>query len=407
MVGYDEKAKNAYRVWIPSKKMILTRRDVIFDESREWDNPDKEKESDLLRRYPDLLQDQLDHPFSINEKETFFNEGEQQYDDIDSDYGEIETDEQGIEEKEQDININNNRINSTKIELIINNTIIIRPTIPTTVNEALDGSDKDKWIEAILTELNQLDDKGTFEYVNYQKYKNIAAKSKFIFDVKYDADMSLRWKARLVLCGYSQIKGLNYEQTFAATLKKSSILLAQHIMLIKRFKNKICDVGGAFAESKNDFEDIFMILPKRIFSDTIVRVKNSLYGEKQAAYLWYKSLSEILINLNCNCLISDQCIFIRKDNRGEIDMIILIFVDDILIGSRTMGDLNQFIQDFKPYVQKVREYEEYQKFLGINMKYNNQLSTRLFMSISMTLFSPNILTTSYFCLFPKIKCFSN
>ena len=47
MVGYDEKAKNAYRVWIPSKKMVLTRRDVIFDESREWDSPDKENESDL------------------------------------------------------------------------------------------------------------------------------------------------------------------------------------------------------------------------------------------------------------------------------------------------------------------------------------------------------------------------
>ena len=54
LVGYD--STNIYRIWIPSKKTVLSTRDVIFDESRTYD-PNEPDLIDLLNTDPEYIFD--------------------------------------------------------------------------------------------------------------------------------------------------------------------------------------------------------------------------------------------------------------------------------------------------------------------------------------------------------------
>jgi hypothetical protein len=76
------------------------------------------------------------------------------------------------------------------------------PPAPKTVAEALsaDNPHRDKWGEAILDELSILDKMGTF---GKAEQTGRAMKIKFVFTVVYKNDFSIKFKARLVACGYS------------------------------------------------------------------------------------------------------------------------------------------------------------------------------------------------------------
>ena len=52
LVGYD--STNIYRIWVPSRDIVLSTRDVIFDESRKYD-PDEPDLVDLLNANPEYI----------------------------------------------------------------------------------------------------------------------------------------------------------------------------------------------------------------------------------------------------------------------------------------------------------------------------------------------------------------
>jgi hypothetical protein len=95
---------------------------------------------------------------------------------------------------------------------------------------------------------------------------------------------------------------------------------------------KIYDFKSAFIEGYNDYK-IIAKLPKELFPDdqeVYVEILRSLYGEKQAAYIWYSRLKEILCdNMGYELLIHDEAIFIKKNKNQEIKSIISVHVDDL------------------------------------------------------------------------------
>ena len=88
---------------------------------------------------------------------------------------------------------------------------------PRSVREALDPNNPhaDTWWEAIVKELKNLDEAGTFGDAGPT---GRGTKTKFVFRVSFDNDMKLKFKARLVFCGYSQIYGVDYKDTYAPTV---------------------------------------------------------------------------------------------------------------------------------------------------------------------------------------------
>ena len=82
---------------------------------------------------------------------------------------------------------------------------------------------------AIETEIAQLEKNKTWEYVNIHELArntNIL-RAKFVFDIKRGGEF-IKFKARMVACGTTQVEGIDFFDTYASVMNTKSfrILLA-------------------------------------------------------------------------------------------------------------------------------------------------------------------------------------
>ena len=91
-------------------------------------------------------------------------------------------------------------------------------------------------------------------------------KSKYAFRVTVNVDGTLKHRCRLVGCGYSQILGQDYDDTFAPTAKYRSLCILLHLAAVFDWDINGLDVEQAFLESDID-KEIYMTLPKTVYED--------------------------------------------------------------------------------------------------------------------------------------------
>ena len=83
---------------------------------------------------------------------------------------------------------------------------------PSSRNEAIIGEHCEEWSKAMKLEYDSLVSNHTWELVPPPEDKNIVG-NRWVFEVKRNADGSIEWfKARLVAQGYSQSKGIDYQE---------------------------------------------------------------------------------------------------------------------------------------------------------------------------------------------------
>ena len=71
--------------------------------------------------------------------------------------------------------------------------------------------------------------------------------SKWIYKIKHAADDSIeKYKARFVAWGFSQKKGIDYEETFAPTARYTSIKLVLALATVMKWKIHQMDVKTTF-----------------------------------------------------------------------------------------------------------------------------------------------------------------
>ena len=94
---------------------------------------------------------------------------------------------------------------------------------PRNLTEARSRPDWPLWEKAIKDELGQLEAAGTWKLVDAPEGTNIVG-SKWVFQAKKDANGKVvKYKARLVAQGFSQVPGVDYFNTFAPVAHLSSI----------------------------------------------------------------------------------------------------------------------------------------------------------------------------------------
>jgi ATP-binding cassette subfamily B (MDR/TAP) protein 1 len=94
---------------------------------------------------------------------------------------------------------------------------------PSCYEEAMSDEHKNHWLEAMKDEMSSLHENNTIELVKLRKGKK-ALKNKWVYRLKSEENNSRpRYKARLVVKGFAQKQGINFDEIFSPVVKMSSI----------------------------------------------------------------------------------------------------------------------------------------------------------------------------------------
>lgn len=96
---------------------------------------------------------------------------------------------------------------------------------PRSHTEALQSPQSEDWKNAEAEEITSLESHGNWEVVPRPDDVNVIS-CKWVYQVKYGADGEVTcYKARLVACGFTQIHGLDYSETFTPVTQLETLRL--------------------------------------------------------------------------------------------------------------------------------------------------------------------------------------
>ena len=119
---------------------------------------------------------------------------------------------------------------------IVLNAVNFCDEVPLDFQDLQNREDRYLWLQAINDELQSLEENKTWEVVPRPVNKT-PIKSKWVFAMKYNGEGSVeRYKARLVIKGFAQKKGIDYQETYAPVARLSSQNIAVSCQQIQ-FRN--------------------------------------------------------------------------------------------------------------------------------------------------------------------------
>jgi len=179
--------------------------------------------------------------------------------------------------------------------------------------------------------------------------------TRFVFDVKSNPDGTLeRMKARLVAQGFSQVEGVDFNETYAPVLKMATLRCALALAAARRYSIVQLDVTTAFLYGSLK-ERLFAKIPPGYnqFVDAnldankyVLELTKSMYGLKQAGRSWNETLHEYMTSLGFTRGRKDKCVYI-KSNGGNY-LVCLVYVDDLIVIAERDSDSAKFVADFVP-----------------------------------------------------------
>ncbi len=211
-----------------------------------------------------------------------------------------------------------------------------------TIQDALSGPEADSWRGAMDSEYQSLMESGTWQLVPPPADRKLVS-CKWLLRKKFNADGSIsRYKARLVARGFTQVPGMDYNETFSPVLRITSFrallaTAAQFRLIVHQM-----DVRTAFLHG-DLHEEIYMEQPPAYTSkdhpNYVCKLVKSLYGLKQSPRQWYEKFTTCMTNLGYLRFLSDPNVYSR--NSPNVILILAIYVDDILILSNSNDVLSK------------------------------------------------------------------
>ncbi|KAJ9536538.1 hypothetical protein OSB04_un000290 [Centaurea solstitialis] len=208
--------------------------------------------------------------------------------------------------------------------------------------------------------------------------------TKWLFKNKKDEHGTIvRNKARLVVKGYRQQEGIDYDQTFAPVARLEAIRMFLAYAAYKDFTVFQMDVKTAFLYGHLK-EEVYVSQPEGFVDpdhpDYVYVLDKALYGLKQAPRAWYEELSTYLLSKGFKKGSVDSTLFIMKE--GDHIVVIQVYVDDIIFGS-TSKELCQKFETIMTQEFKMSMMGEINFFLGLQVK---QFTDGIFINQSKYIF---------------------
>ncbi|GKC61584.1 retrovirus-related pol polyprotein from transposon TNT 1-94 [Tanacetum coccineum] len=190
------------------------------------------------------------------------------------------------------------------------------------------------WIESMQEELLQF--KRLDVWVFVPPPDNIKPLTlKWLFKNKHDEENTvIQNKTYLVVRGYRQEEGIDFEESFALVARMEAIRIFLAYVAHKSFTVFQMDVKTAFLHGTLK-EDVYVCQPEGFIDadhpSHVYKLKKALYGLKQAPRAWHDELSTFLLYNHFFKGTIDPMLFIRRFDDNIL--VVHVYVDDIIFAS--------------------------------------------------------------------------
>lgn len=411
-IGYCDDTKG-YRVWIIEERKIEVSRDVVFREDMQSNNPivsvteesgaenfavfgpgffESENSIVYQNEQPVVVEPMPNSGGDQNESHT-----EQpivvepvQDDDFEDDDIFFETKSDSGDDSGSDIDKNRRSFVSQRtreqshwIESMEIGYCFVSEKEPKNFEMALASDDSIKWKEAMDDEYNSLIENQTWQLVDLPRGHNLVD-NKWVHKIKETPTGGIeRYKARLVVRGFSQEYGVDYFQTYSPVVRYASIRTIMAMAAAENLKLIQFDVKTAFLYGDLS-EDIYMKQPVGYEDGTskVCKLRKSLYGLKQASRNWNEKFTKFLQSYNLKASSADPCVFTGDTERR---IILGIFIDDGIVAATHEEDITN-LMDYLTKEFKIRVMEA-KSFVGLEIDRSQNGSIHL----KQTLYTKKIL----------------
>jgi hypothetical protein len=242
---------------------------------------------------------------------------------------------------------------------------------PQTVEQLRRSPNAAAWRTSDEKELDSHHTIGTFDFVERPEGVRVH-KSSMIRRLKRDSQgLPFQAKSRLVAKGYSQLRGVDFDDISAPTPTAATIRILFALAAELDLQLYHIDFATAFINATVK-EDIYLSLPpgfevtNAAGKDMVLKLKRSIYGLRQSSHNWNETLHKVLIGYGMQRSKVDPCLYYKA--LANDDMIMLaVHVDDLLGAAASSEAL---IDDLHHYLNskfKCKVVGAVEHFLGVRV----------------------------------------
>ncbi|KAI3713826.1 hypothetical protein L1987_72412 [Smallanthus sonchifolius] len=224
-----------------------------------------------------------------------------------------------------------------------------------------------KWVKAMESEIQSIMKNNTWELVDPPKgTKPIGVK--WLFKTKRNERGEVdKYKARLVVKGYAQRKGIDYDEIYAPVARWDTVRSIVAIAAQRGWNIYQLDVKCAFLNGELK-ETVFIDQPQGFVKGgeehKVCKLNKALYGLKQAPRAWFNRIEGYFLKEGFTKSYYDHTLFIKKASEGMV--IVSLYVDDLIYTGSNEG----VCENFK--VSMMHEFEmtnlgKMKYFLGVEV----------------------------------------
>jgi hypothetical protein len=205
----------------------------------------------------------------------------------------------------------------------------------------------------------------------------------WIFKIKRKPDGSIdKYKGRLVAQGFSQIRGIHYDEVFASTARMAAMRTVIMIAAAEDLELESVNISTAFLNGDIDAE-VYMKIPEGFEVDGepdlgedpkrwVVRLLKGLYGIKQGPRIWALKLHSVLTSIGFERTTCDYSVYVYR--RGDVRIMLPIHVDDLLLASNSKSALRDVKKELASHF-KIHDQGPVTSILGMKVERDRKART--------------------------------
>ena len=359
LLGYH--STSGYKLINPVNNKIVISRDVVADEHNEW------KWNDVTKTEKQSILDMSDDEYVDDNAQEIVDEIELvQPEETEDDTA--ETSRRPVRQKQIPARLNDYEImtdSAVNDEGDVVHFTLLAEIEPVNFEEAVKNY---KWLGAMKEEIRPIEKNNTWELCILPKGKKTIG-VKWVYKVKVNPKGEVvKYKARLVVRGFLQRQGIDYEEVFAPVARLETVRLVVAHASMQGWNLHQLDVKSAFLNGDLE-EEVYIDQPqgfvKKGSEDKVLRLRRALYGLKQAPRAWNKRIDKALINMKFIKCISEHGVYVKS---GGADIVIVcLYVDDLLVTGNSEAKVAEFKKNMMSEFD-MTDLGELSYFLGIEFR---------------------------------------